>query len=102
MRTVRSFAIATIAVAFTASSVAAQTAADIVAGYLKRVGGADRVQAIQSLRRTGMFYGGGGFEAKLVYLSKRPNKVREDFIFGGMTGINSYNGSTGWKIQPWQ
>jgi photosystem II stability/assembly factor-like uncharacterized protein len=81
---------------------AQQTADNIVAKYLQRVGGADRVQGIQSLRRSGKFYGGGGFEAEVRYENKRPNKVREEFTFGGMTGVNAYDGKSGWKIEPWQ
>src|SRR5690348_1066573 len=84
------------------SSLPAQTADEIVSKYLARVGGADRVTAIQSLRRSGKFYGGGGFEAVVRYENKRPNKVREEFSFGSMTGVNAYDGKAGWKIEPWQ
>ena len=80
----------------------AQTVEEIVSRYLQRVGGAERVQAVQSLRRTGRFYGGGGFEAVVRYENKRPNLVREEFSFGGMTGVNAYDGKAGWKIEPWQ
>ena len=58
--------------------------------------------AIETLRRTGKFTGGGGFEAVVVQENKRPNSVREEFSLQGMTGINAYDGSTGWKIEPWQ
>jgi photosystem II stability/assembly factor-like uncharacterized protein len=81
---------------------AQQRVEDLVAKYAQRIGGAERLHAIQSIRRTGKFYGGGGFEAKLVNENKRPNKVREEFAFGGMTGVNAYDGRTGWKIEPWQ
>jgi len=79
-----------------------QTAEDIIAKYQQRVGGQERIQAIQTLRRTGRFYGGGGFEATVFYENKRPNQVREEFSFGGMTGVNAYDGKAGWKIEPWQ
>ncbi|MGH7656327.1 MAG: VPS10 domain-containing protein [Gemmatimonadaceae bacterium] len=77
------------------------TADAIIARYAERVGGADRLHAIQSVRRTGKFYGGGGFEAEVAYENKRPNKVREELTFGGMTGATSFDGKTGWKIEPW-
>ena len=83
------------------STLGAQTVDDIVAGYLARVGG-PKVMAVQSLRRSGKYYGGGGFEAVVRYESKRPNKVREEFSFGGMTGVNAWDGTSGWKIEPWQ
>lgn len=37
---------------------------DIIAGYLKTVGGADCIQALQTVRRTGKFLGAGGFEKR--------------------------------------
>jgi len=88
---------------FGAATLRAQQSVDeIVAKYAQRIGGVDRLQAVQTLRRTGKFYGGGGFEAQLTNVNKRPNKVREEFAFGGMTGVNAYDGKTGWKIEPWQ
>jgi len=79
----------------------AQTADDIVAHYLKAIGGMDRIQAVKSLRRTGKFIGSGGFEAAIVQENKRDASVREEFLLQGMTGINAYDGKTGWKIEPW-
>jgi hypothetical protein len=84
-----------------AVTAAAQTADDIVAHYLNAVGGMDKIQAVKSLRRAGKFIGGGGFEAAIVQENKRDASVREEFLLQGMTGINAYNGKTGWKIEPW-
>jgi len=84
-----------------AASLSAQTADDIIAKYLKTVGGMDKIQAVQTLRRAGTFNGGGGFEAAVLQENKRPNKVREEFSLQGMTGVNAYDGKTGWKIEPW-
>jgi hypothetical protein len=78
------------------------TADDLIARYLKTVGGAEKVQAIKSLRRTGKYTGGGGFEAIYVQENKRPDLVREDFTFQGMTAVNAWDGKTGWKIDPFQ
>ncbi len=49
-------------------SMSAQSAqADsLIAKYIQASGGSDRIQAIQTLRRTGKFTGGGGFEAVVV------------------------------------
>jgi photosystem II stability/assembly factor-like uncharacterized protein len=78
-----------------------QTADEIIARYAQRIGGLDRIHAIQTVRRIGKFYGGGGFEAQTQNENKRPGKVREELTFGGMTGVNAYDGKTGWKIEPW-
>ena len=84
-----------------AAPLSAQTADDIIAKYVKTVGGMDKIQAVKTLRRTGKFTGGGGFEAVVIQENKRPTSVREEFLIQGMTGINAYDGRTGWKIEPW-
>jgi outer membrane lipoprotein-sorting protein len=83
------------------TSLRAQSADEIIAKYLKTVGGLDKVQSVTSLVRTGKFTGGGGFEAVVRQENKRPNLVREEFSIQGMTGINAYDGKSGWKIEPW-
>lgn len=85
-----------------ANSVAAQTVAEVVARYIKTVGGEEKIQAVSTLRRTGKFIGGGGFEAVVIQENKRGEMVREEFLLQGMTGINAYDGKVGWKIEPWQ
>jgi hypothetical protein len=62
----------------------------------------ERIRAVQSLRRTGRYIGGGGFEAVYIEENKRPHFVRQEFSLQGMTGITAYDGATGWKIEPWQ
>ena len=79
----------------------AQTADEIVARFIKTVGGMERIEAVKSLRRTGRYNAGGGFEAGLVEENKRPNLVRQEFHLQGMTGVTAYDGRTGWKIEPW-
>jgi hypothetical protein len=79
----------------------AQSVDDIIAHYLKTVGGMEKIQSVKTLRRTGKFIGGGGFEAAVLQENKRGNLVREEFALQGMIGINAYDGKTGWKIEPW-
>jgi hypothetical protein len=74
---------------------------EIIAKYLKTIGGAAKVEAVKSVRRTGKFTGGGGFEAAIVEENKRAEMVRQEVTFGGMTGVNAYDGKVGWKIEPW-
>jgi hypothetical protein len=80
----------------------AETAEEIVAKYIQNVGGMGKIQAVKTLRSTGKFIGGGGFEAQVVQENKRGNMVREEFSMQGLTGIKAYDGKAGWKIQPWQ
>src|SRR6266404_759261 len=79
----------------------AQTTDEIVAHYVKAVGGMDKIQAVHSLRRSGKFIGGGGFEAVIMQENKRDASVREEFSLQGMTAINAFDGKTGWKVEPW-
>jgi len=85
-----------------AAPASAQTAEEIVAKYIKTVGGADKIQDVKTLRKTGTFTGGGGFEAPIVEENKRNNMVRQEFSMQGLTAVNAYDGRTGWKIEPWQ
>mgnify|MGYP006189943333 CR=1 FL=1 len=61
----------------------------------------ERIQAVHTLRRSARYVGGGGFEARYQEENKRPNRVRQEFYFQGMTGVNAWDGTTGWKIEPW-
>jgi hypothetical protein len=80
----------------------AQTPDEIVAKYVARIGGMEKLQAIKTLRKTGKYTGSGGFEARVVEENKRPNMVRQEFVIQGMVGITAYDGKEGWKIEPWQ
>jgi hypothetical protein len=90
-----------VALALLATSVSAQSAEEIVGKYIKTIGGIEKIRAVKTLRRTGKFTGGGGFEAVVIQENKRGNMVRQEFSLQGMTGINAYDGKTGWKIEPW-
>jgi hypothetical protein len=93
-------AIGSTSVAAQTPSTPPQTADDIIARYLKTVGGIEKIQTVKSLRRTGKYIGSGGFEAIYIQENKRPNLVREDFSLQGMTAVNAWDGKTGWKIDP--
>src|SRR6185503_11162095 len=89
-------------VAFSAAGASAQTADEIIAKYVKTIGGMDKIQAVKTMRRTGKVIVGGGFEIPMVEENKRPNSVREDITIQGLVGTNAYDGKVGWKIEPWQ
>ncbi|HEV7242259.1 MAG TPA: sialidase [Thermoanaerobaculia bacterium] len=97
----RKAALVVLGFVLSAFPVAAQTADEIIAKYIRQSGGMERIQAVHTIRRTGTYTGGGGFEAKVGSENKRPNRVRQEFSFQGMTGITAWDGATGWKIEPW-
>ena len=75
-----------------ATPLTAQSVDSLIAKYVQASGGMARVQALQTLRRTGKFTGNDGFEAVVVQENKRPSSVREEFSLQGMTGITAYDG----------
>lgn len=76
-----------------------QTADELVAKNIEAKGGMEKIQAIQTIRQTGRF-SQQGFNADVAQENKRPSQVRETFSVQGMTGVQAYDGSTGWQIQP--
>ena len=100
IRAMRNTLLALTAMSLVAVPLRAQTADDIIAKYIARVGGLEKIEATRTVRRTGKFIGGGGFEAIVVQENRRPNLVREEFAVQGMTAINAWDGKDGWKINP--
>jgi hypothetical protein len=78
------------------------TADEIIANYVAKIGGMDKIQAVKTVKKTGKFTGGGGFEARIAEENKRENMIRQEFTLQGMTGITAYDGKEGWKIEPFQ
>jgi hypothetical protein len=97
----RRFLLSIAALSLLAMPASAQTVDEIIAHYINTIGGMEKIQAVNTLRRSGKFTGGGGFEAVIRQENKRGKSVREEFSLQGMTGINAYDGSSGWKIEPW-
>ncbi len=89
-------------VALFALPLCAQTTDEIVAKYIKTIGGKDKIEAVKTIRRAGKFTGGGGFEARVTEEKKRPDLIRQEFLIQGMVGVTAYDGKNGWKIEPWQ
>ncbi len=76
------------------------TVDEIVAKNIEARGGADKWKAVQSYRATGKMSLGGGLEAPFTMTKKRPELLRLDFTFQGMTGTQAYDGAGGWMIMP--
>jgi photosystem II stability/assembly factor-like uncharacterized protein len=91
--------LAVVALALLVLPASAQTADEIVAKYIQKIGGADQIAAIKTLRRSGKATF-GPFEATVLRENKRPNMVRQEIKLQGMTAQTAYDGHTGWKIVP--
>ncbi|MEA2600375.1 MAG: hypothetical protein QOF89_1367 [Acidobacteriota bacterium] len=84
----------------TCAAVQAQTADEIIAKHLQARGGMDKIKAVQSERITGKMVMGQGMEAPVVMELARPNKLRMEFTIQGMTGVQAYDGKSGWSVMP--
>jgi outer membrane lipoprotein-sorting protein len=79
---------------------AAQTVDELIAKNIEARGGMEKMKAVQGIRMTGKMMMGPGMEAPLTLEIKRPHNVRMEFTFQGMTGVQAYDGKTGWQISP--
>lgn len=79
---------------------AAQTVEEVVAKHLEARGGLDKVKAVKSMRLTGKMTVGPGIEAPVTLEMKKPGSVRMEITFQGNTGIQAYDGKSGWGISP--
>jgi hypothetical protein len=81
----------------------APTVDELVAKNIQAKGGAESLQALQSLRLTGkMLVNEGQIELRYVETRARPNKIRTEAMLQGMTAVNAYDGKEGWKVAPFQ
>ena len=87
------------AAALLAVSASAQTADELIEKNVKARGGMDKLKAVQSMKITGKMKM-GPMEAPIVITKKRPDNFRAEFTIQGMTGVQAYDGTTGWMVMP--
>ena len=78
----------------------AQTAEELVAKNLQARGGVEKIKAVNTLKMAGKVY--VGINADFSQEQKRSNMIRQNFTVQGMTEIEAYDGSVGWKISPFE
>jgi hypothetical protein len=73
----------------------------LVAKNTEAKGGAQALAAVTSLRLQGkMVVNNGRLEFGYVCIKKKPGAVREETSLQGMTRIDAFDGTEGWKISP--
>lgn len=78
-----------------------ETVDGLVAKNVEAKGGAAALTAVTSLRLKGkIIVNNGQRQFDYVQLKKRPGAVREEVSLQGMTAIDAYDGTEGWKISP--
>lgn len=82
-------------------SASALTVDELIAKNIEARGGLEKIRAIHSIRDTGKVQFGS---TTLTYtrVAKRPNMVRSEVSFQGLTAVTAYDGKDGWRIQPFQ
>ncbi len=73
---------------------------EILATNIESRGGIEAMKNIKSLRIEGRMVMGPGMEAPITISIQRPASMRMEFVFQGMTGVQAYDGETGWQIMP--
>ena len=63
--------------------------------------GSEKIKSIKTLRMTGRLQF-GSFTAKRDRDAMAPDLLRERITIQGMTEIEAYDGTTGWKISPFE
>ena len=77
------------------------TVDELVAKNIEAKGGAEALRALQSLRLTGkLLVQEGQIELRYVEIRVRPDKIRTEASLQSMTAIDAYDGSEGWRVQP--
>lgn len=72
---------------------------EVIAANIEAKGGYEAIKAVDTARITGtMTMGPMAAPFKMEW--KRPNNVRIEFEVQGMTGIQAFDGETGWSVMP--
>jgi outer membrane lipoprotein-sorting protein len=87
----------------TASSAFAYTADELAAKNVAAKGGAEKLAALHSLRLTGkVLVNGDTLQLGFVATVQRPDSERIEATLQGLTLIQAYDGTQGWKVNPFQ
>jgi hypothetical protein len=90
-----------IAPALNAQELKSFTVDALVAKNIEAKGGADALRAVKSIRFQGkMLVNQGQLELAYVQTKKIPGEIRTEASLQGMTLVQAYNGTEGWKISP--
>ncbi|MEX1311856.1 MAG: hypothetical protein AB1Z65_15625 [Candidatus Sulfomarinibacteraceae bacterium] len=75
---------------------------EIVDAHIAARGGLEAIQALQSIRATGIATASGGRVARVTQEIKRPGLYRLEFDSQGTTAVFAHDGETGWQVAPRQ
>lgn len=73
---------------------------EVLGNYYQAIGGEDAWAEVESFKMTGTMQMGPGMIAPFTVYSARPDRMRLEFLFNGMTGIQVINGDEAWMVMP--
>jgi hypothetical protein len=86
-----------------AQEIKQMTVDQLVAKNIEARGGEQAVHALKTVKFTGkLIVNEGKLQFGYVQTKKRPGSVREEYNLQGMTAVQAYDGTNGWKISPFQ
>jgi len=80
------------------NSIMSQSLDDILKEHFSAVG-QDNILKVNTQKLTGKMLQ-GGIEIPFTQMAKRPNKIRVEGTFQGLTFIQTFNGIEGWMLNP--
>lgn len=100
-----SLLVATVLLHGAAQAQTAYSADQLVTKNLEARGGAQALAAIKSLQLEGRYLAPGDFELAFKEVRQRQangDAIRDDLSVQGLTIVQAYDGSSGWRINPFQ
>ena len=91
-----------LAAALVAGAVGAEemTLDEVLAAHFDALGGAEKLQAVETAKFNGNMAMGPGMEVPFTMVFGRPMNMRLEFTMQGMTAVQAYDGETAWSIMP--
>ena len=80
------------------NSIMSQSLDDILKEHFSAVG-QDNLLKVSTQKMTGKMVQ-GGIEIPFIQMAKRPDKIRAEGTFQGLTFIQTFNGKEGWGLNP--
>ena len=80
------------------NSIMSQSLDDILKEHFAAIG-QDSILKVNTQKLTGKMIQ-GGIEIPFIQMAKRPDKIRVEGTFQGLTFIQTYNGKEGWSLNP--
>lgn len=74
--------------------------AEVLEAHYEALGGKEAWKQVEAVRFTDTMTMGPGMEAPFTMTMQRPDKVRLEFSFQGMTGVQAWDGETAWMVMP--